>query len=357
MGRSGAGSGGGRSGGGFSSGSRRSGSFGGGSRSGRSGGSGFSSGRGSGGHYSSGPSYRGPVFVSFPRFGGRTSYTGGTGAPQAGGCSSGFFKWVLIILALCIVIGAVGSCTAGESASEVPASTVQREALPAGSAVETEYFTDEPGWIGSSSKLVSGMKQFYKQTGVQPYLYIAEMVDGTRSPTSAVITAYAEQLYDKLFTDEAHFLLVYCDNGSGRYICGYTMGSLVKTIMDDEALDILSSYLDRYYTEDLNDEEYFSRSFSKTAERIMTVTKSPWPNVVLAVVICAAAVIIVALLFKWWRHRKQQKNLEAKQREAILNTPLEKFGDLEVEELEKKYQDSAGGSKTPPGRDTPGGLQ
>ena len=57
--------------------------------------------------------------------------------------------------------------------------------------------------------------------------------------------------------------------------------------MDDEAVGILADYLDRYYSSDLDDEEFFSLTFEKTAERIMTVTKSPWPTVLIVVAVVA----------------------------------------------------------------------
>jgi hypothetical protein len=37
-----------------------------------------------------------------------------------------------------------------------------------------------------------------------------------------------------------------------------------------------------------------------------------------------------------------QKNLEAKQTEEMLKTPLEKFGDTEAEGLAKKYEEDQG---------------
>ena len=52
-------------------------------------------------------------------------------------------------------------------------------------------------------------------------------------------------------------------------------------------------------------------------------------------------VVIVALLYTWWKKSKEQKNLEAKRAADILNTPLEKFGDSEVEDLAKKYETQA----------------
>ena len=59
----------------------------------------------------------------------------------------------------------------------------------------------------------------------------------------------------------------------------------------------------------------------------------------IAVVIAVA--VIVFLLYTWWKKSKEQKNVEAKRTADILNTPLEKFGDSEVEDLAKKYETQA----------------
>lgn len=342
MGRSGGGGGGFR-GGGFSGGGRSSGGFrggGGGSRSGRGFSGGFGNGRGS-----SGPrGFRtGPIFINAPRYGGgngggRPRNNGNTGCGT--GCGTTFaILLVCAVIFIVVVVVMTGMFPSFRSA-EISASTVARQALPAGAVDETDYFTDECGWISDRSELLAGMRSFYQQTGVQPYLYIADTIDGSRTPEIAAITAFANARYDELFTDEAHFLLVFCDDGAGSYTCGYTVGTQAKTILDDEALGILADYLDRYYSSDMGDEEFFSRVFADTAERIMTVTKSPWPAVWKTLLIVAAAVILAVLAYRWWKHAKAQKNLEAKRTEEILNTPLEKFGDSEVEDLAKKYQDT-----------------
>ena len=53
---------------------------------------------------------------------------------------------------------------------------------------------------------------------------------------------------------------------------------------------------------------------------------------VAVVALIAGTVIIVV------KKRDEQKKAEAKRTQDILNTPLEKFGSDEVEELAKKYQ-------------------
>ena len=43
------------------------------------------------------------------------------------------------------------------------------------------------------------MKTFYQKTGVQPYLYITDNIDGSQSPSEADVRDFAFSLYDRLF--------------------------------------------------------------------------------------------------------------------------------------------------------------
>ena len=207
---------------------------------------------------------------------------------------------------------------------------MEREKLPAGAVNETGYYTDELGWIYTPADLEEGMEAFYDETGVQPYLYLSDGVDGDPWPDTATLEGYADQLYDQLFTDEGHLLLVYLDNGQS-WRAAYTTGSQARAVFDEEAASILRDYLDQYYTSDLTDEEYFSTAFQKTAERMMHITRSPWPYVLIAV----AAVVVIAIAFTWWRRAKEKKAQEQKRVEEMLNTPLETFGQSEAERRAK----------------------
>ncbi len=211
------------------------------------------------------------------------------------------------------------------SSGDITTSTVQREKLPVGSVNETGYYTDELGWIGNNTILERGMKNFYQQTGVQPYLYLTDNVNGSSSPTLDDLRAFAENKYNELFTDQSHLLLVFFEHNSDSDYRDYCLlGSQAKTVIDDEARNILLDYIDRYYySSGLSDEEFFSKAFNDAGNRIMTVTTSPW----IPVLIILGVVMIIVIAFVWWRHAKKQKNLEAKQTEDMLNTPLEKFDD------------------------------
>ena len=139
-------------------------------------------------------------------------------------------------------------------------------AAPAGVTAETGYYTDADGdWIHNPELLESGLRYFEQMTGVRPYLYI--LPKGTATSTSD-LQSCAAQLYGELFTDDAHFILVFCDDGEGGYNGGYAVGSQAKTIMDSEAISILADYLGPYYSDFLLSEERFSNAFAKTAEHI-----------------------------------------------------------------------------------------
>lgn len=337
MGRSGGGGGGGFSGGGFSGGfsggGRSSGGFSGG---GRSGGGSFGGGRGSsgyrggfGGYGGPRPIHTGPVIIhNAPRYGG-----GGNGGnphqPRRQGSGTVIATICIILVMLMLFFVVIG----GASNGEIQKSTYQREKLPASAVTETAYYTDEGGWFSNRSELESGMKAFYRETGVQPYLYL--LPNGTTTSTTE-LTSYAEELYPQLFSDEGHFLLVFCDDDYGSYNCGYVVGSQAKTVMDDEAVAILADYLDRYYNDySISEEEIFSKTFEDTGERIMTVTKSPLP----VIVICFAVVAVAVMVFITLKKHREQKEREQKRAEEILKTPLEKFGDKDVEDLAKKYEE------------------
>ncbi len=348
----------GRSGGGGSSGGGGfggSGGFGGGfGGSGRGGGGFGGSGRGGGGRsgnpggYHSGPgSYHGGGFGWGPSFGGlfrgpaifinnsRRNYGGGGGGGNGNNNNNGCGTAIVLIVVILILLSVVFMFVLpGAGGGSVGKSTVEREKLPPSAVNETAYYTDEDGdWIHDPRKLESGMKSFYNETGVQPYVYI--LPNGTASSIVNWDT-YVEALYSDLFTDGGHFLLLFCDNGNGYYDYGFYSGSQAKTVMDAEAVGIFFDYLDRYYSDySIDEEEIFSNAFADTGRRIMTVTKSP----VVPIAICIAVIVVAVLLFAAFKKHQQAKERERQKMEEILQTPLEKFGEDAVEDLAKKYED------------------
>ena len=246
-------------------------------------------------------------------------------------CGTTLVILVLVVLLFC----GIGFFFSDGSGGSITASTVAREALPANAVTETGYYTDADGdWIHNESELVSGLKQFYRETGVQPYVYILPNGESTSVPD---LKSRAEALYPQLFTDEAHFLLVFCDDGRGGYNCGYTVGSQAKTVMDNEAVSILADYLDRYYNDSsVSEEEIFSNAFAKTAKRIMTTTKSP----VVPIAVSFAAIVVIALIIFAVQKRREAKERQRQADEKMWSTPLESFGTDEAAERAKKYENT-----------------
>ena len=348
MGRSGGGGGGfgggGRS-GGFSGGGRRSGGFSGGGRSGGRSGSGFG---GFGApRPAGGPRPRRTYVPVFGGWGWRrpTVVTAGV----SGGCGGWLVGLVLAVLLVALLSSSLSFCDSGfgggasYSQGATQASSTVREKLPADAVTKTDWYTDADGdWVHNPSRLTSGLERFYDKTGVQPYVYI--LPNGTSTSVDE-LTARAEQLYGELFQDEGHFLLVFCDDGNGSFACGYTVGTVASAVMDSEALGILADELDYAYNNAASDEEVFSDAFERTAERIMSAAEDEAAGQALLVVggVVVAVLVVGGVALVVARRRKAAKAEEKKRMEEILNTPLEQFGDKEVEDLADKYEDEEGG--------------
>ncbi|MDR1572395.1 MAG: hypothetical protein LBS32_07710 [Clostridiales Family XIII bacterium] len=335
MGRGGMGGGGGGGfGGGFGGRSFGSHSFGGRSGSGgRGGGSGMGGGfgRGGGGLFGSGAgrqtrsTYIGPIFMSGGGGGNRA------GGPAGGGrrpsCLLTLLVAAVIVIALLIMLNYQGD--------SVTRSSYQREPLPAGIAKETEYIRDDPNWLDNANLVRSGMRAFFKETGVQPYLWIAEEINGSKDASWAEIEAAMEELYQSEFSDEGHLIVLFYEPYEGRYKTAYLAGSAARAVIDDEAAQIILDYLDEYYYSDYGDNQYFAAVFEKSAARIMHVQKDM--RIVLAFV--AAGLILLFIAYRIVTMLLKQRNIKRQQDIDILNADVDGFDDDEASRLAKKYKD------------------
>lgn len=262
--------------------------------------------------------------------------TGGSGSSGGSGCGCGVVLIVVLLLGLFLLFAASFGGNSG-SAGGVANSTVQRQALSAGAVNLTDYYADNARIINSTATLQSGMKHFYEQTGVQPFLYTTDSIDGNYDPTNAQLESYAQQLYSELFTDDAHFLVIIYDadyDGFGYY---YIPGTAAKAVLDSEALDIFEGYVnadfDQYYS---GTASYFSNVFSDTADRIMQVTRSSSFYLGIALVIVA----ILGLAYYWWKKAKEKRLKELEMTQQILDADVNDIAkDPTLEDLEKKYSD------------------
>lgn len=236
-------------------------------------------------------------------------------------------------LTIFIIFIVIRSLFSGFSTTNsITTSTIVREPLDRSYVNETAYYTDTLNWIGNANQLESGMKSFFNQTGVQPYIYITD-------DDSLANFDRANELYDELFTDEAHFLVVWSDHPD--YYTNQTVGGLqTKSVMDSEAIEILLDYLDaNYYNQSLSEEQFISNSFVSTADRIMgktaDATGASMVMLVIVVVIIIGTIVIIRLIF----NRQKEK---AEETERLLNIdlePLENSTSSDMSELIDKYND------------------
>lgn len=235
------------------------------------------------------------------------------------GC--GCLTSVVILVFLLILFAAVAGNRSGGIKTEIKTgnirvSTVQRERLKSTGLVDVGWYTDKLGWIEDAEKLEAGLKQFYKRTGVSPYLYLTDTVDGSTNPTESQMEDFAGNLYDTLFQDEVHFLVVFQEYGDSyniRYVCGLE----ARSVMDDEACEILMDYLDAYYYGDYGDEEYFAKAFTDTASRIMT-TKVPASVYLYGAAAVIGIVILVVLIYRKATAYKPETATETTETDTLL---------------------------------------
>ena len=234
-----------------------------------------------------------------------------------------------VVLILAAILALCGKLDFSAVSGSVESSTIKRRPLAKSAVTLTDYYTDSTGLVRDPSALAKGMKAFYKKTGVQPHIYF------TTSPVPD-----ADALYHSIFTDEGHFLMIYSTTENAP--AAYHAGKQAASVMDDEALRIFRSYLHRQTGNDVFQEKAYSDAYEKTAQRIMSVTKSPL-QVILTLVGIALGflILLVAFIFfcLWRSSRRREKEKSERELQELLQNPPPKFSDSELEELEEKYKD------------------
>ncbi len=248
---------------------------------------------------------------------------------------------VLLLLAILLMMFAFTS-TGSSYSSGITESTKERTPLESSAVNEYQYYyTDELGWFGSGSDIESGMKHFYKETGVQPYLYLTDTVMGTNLPSDQQMQDYAENIYNSLFTDDGHLVLLFRqdDNSYGDYQMWVTAGSRAKYVIDTEARNILMDYIEScYYNDDLSEEEVFGDAFSQAADRIMNKASKKTSGFSIVLILLAVALVIAAFVSRSVNKAKEKAAKEKAERDEILKTPLKKFSSEGIDDLKEKYQ-------------------
>ena len=244
----------------------------------------------------------------------------------------GCLSVILIILAIILAFTTIAGFNSAKNAKN-------RVKLDKKVSVDIGYLNDQLGWIDKKSTVERGMKSFYDQTGVMPYLIITDKLGGTNPESSSATASYTESVYKQLFgSDDTHFLVLwYQENGSDDYAFMYC-GAAANGVVDADARDVVMNYFNRYYTSDYDDNQYFAKVFEDSAEEIMKQSDSGWKST-LGMLILVIAVLIVMNIIDYKNTMKIKKQEAAAK---ILNANIENPGwKDEAENLSEKYTDEA----------------
>ena len=234
-----------------------------------------------------------------------TSYYGGGygggyndgyyGTPsRRGGCGCLSGTVVLVLALLLFVVAVPAACmrfTAGSSHTQATQNTsgvvfnlnnennssntgAARQKLAAADCIESsEWIDDQANWLENQNAVISKMRSFYEMTGVQPYLIIADQVNGKKDYTEADVERYLRNRYDELFADDGHLILFFCEAYENEYDPYLLIGSKAATVIDTDGENIIYEAIDRWYTDSsLDDDAYFARIFLASGDAIMNGT-------------------------------------------------------------------------------------
>ena len=288
-----------------------------------------------GGHYGAQPPPRGGYYGAPPppppRGGGRRS---------GGGCVSSLISVVILLIFIGILLGMFSSLGGG-SGTDIPASSYNRDKLDSGNGYINDCIYDELGWFDNVSRTESRLKDFYEETGVQPYIMLLDYIPGVDSDSQK--EEYARLLYDENIDNESTFLYVYfaeeneSESDDPGYMC-YVNGIQVSSVMDAEALDIFWAYLDKYWYTDMSTDDMFVKIFNSTADTIMTKSTTSKDVAKYALIVVAAGVVVFGVV-KVVKLKHKRAKEEAEETERILNTPMESLVDEELKKTAAKYDE------------------
>ena len=208
----------------------------------------------------------------------------------------------------------IGSSNAQPEYSAITPSTVVRQPMPSQYLVEIdEYYYDGANCLVSAAGQYSveqSLKNFYAKTGVQPYLYIDDDLNGNSNPDFDAVEQFMYDKYYELFEDEGHILVLYFEYANGEYNTWYMCGNdSYDLVMDDEACEIMLDFIDYHYN---NPDTYdyadlFSSAFNDAADRIMGGKTRGGINMVDLLVIVVFGAVIIAIIVSIVKNYRKSK--------------------------------------------------
>lgn len=236
-----------------------------------------------------------------------------------------------IVLAIIVIVAGLIAAR-----PNIQQSTIERSKLDSSLCTRVDtWYQDDINWIHDEKTLLKGLKTFYDKTGVQPYLWITDNINGKAKPNTSDFETALKSKYSELFKDEGHVIVCFMESSPSVYATYYWAGSAAKGVIDDEAGEILLDVIDSKYTSDLSDEEMFSKSFSDAATRMMKVGHTTKQLIIIAVIVLLCLGFVVSV-YLWVKTRAKARAEEAEERERILNTDINEMSDSVLNKYNKE---------------------
>ena len=251
----------------------------------------------------------------------------------AGNKNGGCGKAVLIVLIIVLALALLSTFI------HPGGSTVNREKLTGVPSYDKDCVADQIEAFSNAGSVESGLKDFYDQTGIQPYVIFKEYDASLTS--DAAKEAWAKDFYDAKIDRENGFLLVYFaespDYGDGYM--SYVSGTQTNAIMDDEAVELFWGRIDKAWSDygTGSFDSSFVKAYSDTAETIMRISTTG-NDVLRWLLILMLSTVILIWIFRMRAEKNRREKERAEETERILKTPVEKFGE-DGDELIDKYRD------------------
>ena len=191
--------------------------------------------------------------------------------------------------------------------NDISWSAIQKDAIE-GAPAPTEFMTDESGdYLTETTVIEDAVYSFYSKTGVPLYIYF--LADDESLSSASELYDITQELYDELFDDEYHFLVVICSNGE-EFLFNYTAGEEAAVVMDDtEGIQIFDDCINLYFDSD-DIPSSLAKAIKRSAAHIMQAGNLGYRIVVIV------AIIIAAIVYMYFRYKKNGGHWKAQEKTA-----------------------------------------
>jgi hypothetical protein len=228
---------------------------------------------------------------------------------------------LLVLLVLAVVMSFVRSFSASSgsggsgSPSQISQVTHTHQKLAESECDESStWIDDRADWLDDESEVISAMRYFYNKTGSQPYLVVANDVNGETDFTDAEAEDWVNDIYDEQFSDDGHTVVAFVEYSESEYAYYIVAGRSAQSVIDEEAREIIADEINYWYTDtSLDDSEYFAKVFTESADTIMfdyeettktTNSRRRW--LVVGLTAAGAAVVIGIVISRTSKRKKEE---------------------------------------------------